>query len=550
LTTSQFVDTVLLPKLRGGFIPGQERWNILLRVALGVSLFLAPLAWVLAIGILVAIMFACAWRPPRAHYALMLNLLILFLPAAFWNELVGAWSAGLWALVALPPLDDSMRVVAPTGFPNELAKTPSGRKASSHLWSLVAVLTLVTMLAAVVANAGLAVASGVAAGFLLWRLSGIVRRVPPDALLVTPVRARVMAGESLQYQIQVTNSSTLPLHVRFFPDAAWLRIEPLQCNLQNGEAAPLEMRVQTSLAGPRQVALLAAALDPWGLLLSIQSAIVAEITVIPRARVASWLARQFLEGAATGVNSVAALSRIPTNSAGQQEYYRHRPYLPGDRGNQIDWRRALKFRELIVKEFSGAPARLAVLVAGLQAEDEEAMDQLAWDVMTYSLTLAQEGVPTAIAAYGQDGLTFTAPTGDPKEAVRQSLTLLPKMSQAPQDAKALGAADVSWLRKQLRNRRKPGGLGESVERFLNTELSALEFAAKDHPLTKAVSEIKRRLPHATVFILSRSRGEQDVVAVSNDALERAGYDVHLVNGIGRPQTARSSPQTDALTRRV
>lgn len=517
----------------------------MLRAALGGTMLFAPPAWALATAVLLAITIARSLRPSAARYTLMFNFLFIFFPAASWNEIAGVWSAGLWAVLTLPPFDDSLRACSQSGLPNVLVKTSTGRRASSQLWSLIVVLTLVVVLAAVIENAGLAVASGVVAAFLLWRLSVSVRRIPREPLLVTPVGARVLAGETFQCQTQVTNSSMLPLNIKFFPDDSRLHVEPVQCNLQNGEAAPLAVRAQTSLAGPREVRLLSAAVDPLGLMLSIQSMTVAKITVVPRARVASWLAHQVLERSATGINRATALSRVPTNSAGQQDYYRHRPYIPGDRGNQIDWRRTLKFRDLIVKEFAGAPSRMAVMVASLQADDEEAMDKLAWDLITYSLTFAQEGIPTAIASYGKDGLNFAAPSGDPNEAVRKSLSLLPKISEAPQDAKALGIPDVSWLRRYMRGKGSPEGIGQTVARFLAAELAGLEFAVIDHPLTKAVSEIKRRYHSAAVFILSRSSAEQDMVAVSKDTLERAGYDVFLVNGDSSPRTTRSSPARSA-----
>ena len=275
------------------------------------------------------------------------------------------------------------------------------------------------------------------------------------------------------------------------------------------------------------VSLPVVALDPWGLLYTGQTLPALEITVVPRATVSAWLARQFLSGAEPAAGPLQAQTSRPGLYARREEYVRHRLYVQGDAPRDIDWKRTSKFRELVVKEFSGGASQVAALVVNLEAENAEEADRLAWDLIAHALTLAQESIPTAVVALSGEGLLSRPPSNDPKALVRWSMQLLPKISHTSPGARVLGAPDVPWLRQALRNSRDEGEVGGDVQSLLKLELGALEHAFEGHPLARAVEELARQVSQGTVLILSRSPKESDVIAVGKDKLEEAGHRVFL-----------------------
>lgn len=501
-------------------------WRVLFWGSLALGTLLAPLPWAVSTSVVLVGNFASALFtiPPQGKLAL--GLLTLYLPAAVWYVLAGAWGASLWSLLALPVIDYALRVSAPMFLLAGAAeKPPVGRKATALMQTLAVTLALVVFLGALSSNSGLTLASAILAAYLLSLLYRIGRAVPEQPVTAERASARVMAGDTVNTRVTLASTSRLPLYFLLPSDASGARVRPSQFSLDEGEELSVTVTFLTSLAGPDMVSLPVVALDPWGLLYTGQTISAAEITVVPRAAVSAWLARQFLLGAEAAAGPSQAQTARPGLFARRDEYVRHRLYVPGDAPRDIDWRRTSKFRELVVKEFSGGASQVAALLVNLEAENAEEADRLAWDLIAHALTLAQESIPTAVAAFGGDGLLSRPPSNDPKALVRWSMQLLSKISYTSHGARVLGVPDVPWLRQALRDGRDEGEVGGGTQSLLKLELGSLEHAYEMHQLARAVEGITRQLSRATVLILSRSPKEGDVLAVGKDKLEKAGHRV-------------------------
>lgn len=124
--------------------------------------------------------------------------------------------------------------------------------------------------------------------------------------------------------------------------------------------------------------------------------------VIPRATYADYLARQYLSGSKTGrlplVSSVGAVKSL-YGLRQHIEFYGNRMYQPGDSIKNIDWKHSVKYNELVSPEFFEVQGQPMIMLVNLVAGSVDESDKLAYNIIAAALSLAQDGIPTAIAAY-------------------------------------------------------------------------------------------------------------------------------------------------------
>lgn len=513
---------------------------------LAVGALFSPFPLALAAVVLLLANVFSALQFMRRRDKLPLALLTILLPTLVWDRIAGIWGAGLWALSALPLLDDALR-----GYPPSLSGSPTpGRKATQTLKALVLSLSLTTALALLASSLSLALVAGLTSAYLLGLLTLIFLRVPLQPVVAEKTRARVLAGATLKCQVGLRNEGRLPMYLLLFPTAPWIRIEPREVAL-DGEERAIELVIRPPLAGPGRVEIPSTALDPWALTETGQVMVAMELTVVPRARVAEWLARRFLEGATGMIGRVAGLPKAGMGSRQREEYYGTRPYLPQDGLQDVDWKRTWKFRELMVKEYLGRPSPGVALIVNLEAEDPDGADALALELVGAVLTLAQVRLPAAMAAYDQGGIVATLPPADPRAMVEWSLLLLPRIATSPHKARLLGTPNVSWLRRAALG----GGNGTSPtepavggRHLLQLELKLLEEMALDHPATQALMKATRPIPPpASVLVLSHSQKDVNPLAVSLEKLTRKGY--RILMGVEASRERKQLPIVSGARRR-
>lgn len=497
-------------------------WDWLIRAGLALTLLVTPFPWTLFAG---GLLLAPAVLPViglNSRSGVMLGLATVLVPGVLWAQVAGLWSALLWGFLALPGLDQALRAAS---LPVADQDAPEGRAATPVFTGVVAALLGSAALALVTASGGLAVAAGVAAAYFLVVAGVVVRGAPLRAVAVEATQVRVMAGESRTCEVRLTNGGSLHLEVALTLDHPGVSTDPGRVGLGQGEQW-VRLEVKPWLAGPDTLYLRSCAVDPWRLFFINQRTNAARVVVVPRAAVAEWLARQFLAGSGNAAGRVAAPSRMVGRMKVREEYSHHRLYLPGDSLRDIDWKRTRKFRELLVKEFGGGMALTVVVLVDLEADSTEEADKLALDLVVTVLTLAEEGIPAAMAAFDPREVVLWPAGGDAREVVRRALQLLPQLAWAPAPARALDAPEAAWLRTTAGGRGRRSSYGEAIDAFLALELGLLSQAAKAHPLGRLVARLMEQTPPpATVALLSRSSASRDVLAWAEDRLAQAGYTV-------------------------
>jgi len=245
--------------------------------------------------------------------------------------------------------------------------------------------------------------------------------------------------------------------------------------------------------------------------------------VIPRAKYAEWLALQYLEQAGTGGGE----SAVPELHAPRRgtDYHDSRSYQPGDELRRVDWKHTVKLNQFTVKEFIEAGGQTAIIGVNLSVANAEEADKLAFDLITTALTLAQEAVPTALAAYNHEQVLLTTAVINPTETLKHSLSLVKSITLTDFGHRLLQPASFTRLRRNMDLLKEVTSQpAQQLLNILDFEYRAIEKAAKNHPATVALLRSTERVPApATVVMVSRLNHDAEAVMVTTERLSRRGF---------------------------
>jgi len=499
------------------------------------------LAWPYALGL--TLFVSLSTRLPFSAAALLLSLalglsalgrlrfrsrmtavlLALFLLPRLLQPVVG-WAAG--SLLALPLLllvDRSLRETAAT---LSLPYRP-GRTVSPLLRTLLPGLALMFVVSLVTMSPALALSGTVLFlyfGFLsLYIRIGIPRRF----LEGDRVELRVVAGNTAEVEFQPRSRARLPLHLHLEPSFPGTAVEPSRLVLRDSH--PVKITLTPRLSGPSAVELRALALDPWGFFAVGQAVEAVNLLVIPRARFARWLVMRYLEGAGLGglVAPVSAGARRGVRRG--VEYSDSRPYWPGDRLKDIDWKHTFKLRQVIVKEYREAPGQRHIVLLNLEAGDVEEADRLVYNLLMALLALAQEGFPVSLSAYDRERVLEATPMLGPREALLKGLELSWKVTLAVPERRFLAPPNPAALRRLSEFFRRGGSAFEGLLGLLELESQALERLAREHPAGRALYRAASLVPSpATISVISGWNHDAEALSIALDDLKRKGYRVLLL----------------------
>ncbi len=215
------------------------------------------------------------------------------------------------------------------------------------------------------------------------------------------------------------------------------------------------------------------------------------------------------------------------------EYQSSRPYQPGDRLKDVDWKHSYMLGELIVKEFAGAHGQPAIIVANLAAKDAEEADKLAYNFVISALTLATEALPTALAIYNNKEVLATTPPANPREALKKALELTKSITLVEPSERVLQSTEFRRLKRSIGQlelvKTEPA---QKLADILNLEYKAVQEAAKGHPASKALEKIVANVaPPAVITVVSSLTQDADALTVALEKLGEKGYSTVLV-GVG------------------
>jgi len=347
----------------------------------------------------------------------------------------------------------------------------------------------------------------------------------PQRPLGVPVRVkRVIAGTTADIILTIRSQSAVSLHNIVIPADPWVEVTPQRFTLNGGEIE-LKLTVTPPLAGPSQPQLQVSAVDPRGLLQVNQPLAPVTLLVIPRAKYAEWLALRYLEEAGNGAIAAASPPKAGRQRKRGVEYLESRTYYPGDPPKNIDWKHTLKLNRLIVKEFAETGGQAAIIAVNLSVADVEEADKIAFNLITTALTLAQEAIPTALAAYNHQRVILTTAALDPREALKQTLSLVKDITSEEFAQRRLQPPNLSKLKRDINQLRR--ATSESAQRLLGLldfEYQALEKAAKNHPASLALEKAAEQTPPpATIILISQLNHDAEALLVTTEKLSRRKF---------------------------
>jgi hypothetical protein len=400
-----------------------------------------------------------------------------------------------------------------------------GRQPTYVFRALFVSIMAMLLVSLILDNLVLLFAGVIVAVYLLAMLLLVIYSIPRLFVDVPVVVRRTIAGNTVALSLFATNRAPMSLYCRLSPVEPWSQIAP-QRFILNGGKVELSLSVTPPLAGPLHPQFRLAATDSRGLIQVDQTIEPVELQVIPRARYAQWLAIRYLEK--TGSGTTAATTALPEAVRPPRrgvEYLDSRSYQPGDELRNIDWKHTLKLNQLIIKEYIEAGEQSAIVAVNLSVADAEEADKLAFNLITSVLTLAGEIIPTALAIYDQQEVVLTTIADDPREILKQALSVVKDITTVEFTRRHLQLPDIAKLRRNISHlteiKSEPG---QRLLDMLKFEYQAIEQAAKNHPATRALLRAAEQVsPPAIIVLLSQSHDDAEALLVTGEKLAKRGF---------------------------
>jgi hypothetical protein len=495
------------------------------------GIFFLPMPYLLLALATLLVMLFITIRPQSPGISVAATTIAIFLTPLVLEPMIGN-------LPNLPPLAARIITVV-LSFPlyyfldhhlryrsrqiREPIQTKGGRHAT-HSFMLLLMAALLLIVLSPVLNTPVLFFTGIAFTlYLIGTLIWILFTIPGTPLSTDTTVRRIIAGTSASVPLHITSRAPVSLNIQLRTVDPWVSASIQDFTLDNGEAK-LELNITPPLAGTSKPQLVISASDPRGFIQVDQVFEPLQLNVIPRARYSEWLARKYLEQTANGVTMAATLPYRVMPKRGT-DYYKSRNYQPGDQLKDIDWKHTTKLRQIIVKEYTESNDQAAVIAANLTAKDAEEADKLAFNLITTALTLASEGIPTALAAYNHERAVLVTPTLDPNEILRQTLSLVEEITLVTYNSRQLEHYNIARIRGNITRLRQVES--EPAQRLLDIfefEYRTIEEAANNHPATIALSAAAEQSPTpAVILLISPLNHDAEAVMVTTEKLSRRKF---------------------------
>ncbi|MBN2187597.1 MAG: DUF58 domain-containing protein, partial [Dehalococcoidia bacterium] len=350
-------------------------------------------------------------------------------------------------------------------------------------------------------------------------LRKVIRDIPPKPVEETKIQQRMVAGTKTNLQVKLNSRCKVGGILFVESPHEWLKLRPTKL-LLDGKELQIDVSLSPPLSGPSTIKFRAYAIDQWGLTQLKFEIEPISLHIIPRAKYAAWLARKYLDEAKAGSLMLASLpTTFKTSSLFRTgiEYYGSRSYQPGDSLRHIDWKHSLKLNELVTKEFSQSRGQSAMMLTNLAVSDDEEADKLAYKIIVTAISLAQEGIPVALAAYDHEDVRLTTTPLQPRELVVRSLELTQQIVAFINPVKYLSPPDIARLRANIsRVKFAQSEASRVLLQLLQLEYRTLDNNARLNPATKTLLEALAKGKRQVNIVLISHRNH-DAEALAFDA---------------------------------
>jgi hypothetical protein len=345
--------------------------------------------------------------------------------------------------------------------------------------------------------------------------------------MVEPLPIRVIAGREVKTELLLKRNSYLNGMLFLKASYPWFKVAPNAFIPLAANEISVQVALTPPLAGPAELPISACIIDPWGLSQVRFEITPVKLVVIPRARYADYLARKYLAGSRFGrlplVSSVGTIRSIYGLRQGI-EFYGNRMYQPGDNLKNIDWKHSVKYNELVTREFFEIQGQPVILLINLVAGDAEETDKLAYNIIVAALSLAQDGIPTALAAYDDQDVILSTPSLAAQELTVRALEIVKEIVTRENTAKSLNPPDVARLQANIRRLSEAESTPAGVLReLLQIELKNLSHNAHFSPCTAALNEVMTKVnQQSTVLVISNQNHDAEALAFNLQTLTAKG----------------------------
>jgi uncharacterized protein (DUF58 family) len=348
---------------------------------------------------------------------------------------------------------------------------------------------------------------------------------------VKPVKSeiivsRIIAGKTEDIEIRITPTTFSGVTIFFEPEYDWVKIKTKRVFLKNTPLS-LELTITPPLSGPTIIKLNSYAIDRWGLFQTFFNIEAVELIVIPRARYASWLARQYMSGTKQG--NLPLISNTSINKALQGlrqgiEYYGNRLYQAGDSLRNINWKASVKYDELISKEFDEFRGQPAVILINLVAGNDEELDRLAYNILITAISIGQANIPASLAVYDKESVVIITPALSSVQLVSHALRVVKKLAIHSNPLKYLNTPDILRLRSNISRLNNIGNQPSTkLSELLKLEYEALNNGTATNPCTRALFQAKGKIHEQfNVVIVSLFNHDAEALAINTYTLTRKG----------------------------
>ncbi len=470
------------------------------------------------------------WRLPMTPVInLLTEYFMFFAITLFFTPPVGPFFALLISLPLLVLIHYSLEKAAGSLTYRETRYT---RRPTDLCLAFVWIVIVVLGVSLLLGSLSLLLAS--AAIIIYLGILGIVilRRFPAKPVEETRVQHRMVAGSEGQLYIELTVKTNIGRLLFVKSPYEWLKVSPNILSLKENKLVA-KVSLSPALSGPSLIKLEAQATDRWGLIETKFELNPIRLYVIPRARYAAWLAKRYLAetkpGALPLISNIEALKPIYGLRRGV-EYYGSQLYQPGDSLKNIDWKHSLKYNELITKEFAEFHGQSAIILINLAVGDAEEADKLAYKIIVTAISLAQESIPAALAAYNHQGVRLTTTILQPHQLLLQSLRVAQEMVIFINPVRYLNPPDVTRLRANIgRIQSVKGKASRALTRLLQLEYKNLSNNAKLNPATKALTKAFAKVDkRSNIVIISHRNHDAEALAFNTFSFINKGNAVITV----------------------
>lgn len=488
------------------------------------AVFSSPVLSVVPILLLLFYLYLW-WRPISAVVNLLTDCFILFALALLFIPVVGTFYPLLISLPVLIPIHHSLLQTSQSLRYRESERT---RRLTGVCIALLTITGVTLIISALLGALTLALACVIILVYLAVLITMVVRGMPAKPVEEHRVKQRMVAGSKDTVHVRLGVNTRVGGTLFLESPHGWLKVERGTLSLRDTGDLGVDISLSPPLSGPATIRLTAYATDRWGLIQSRFEIEPIELYVIPRARYAAWLARKYLQGTKPGALPLVSTAGVFEARFGFRrgmEYYGDRPYQAGDRLKDIDWKHSVKLNELISKEFSEFRGQSAIVLVNLAAADAEEGDKLAYSIIVTALSLAQENIPSALAAYDHRGVRVVTSALSPRELVTRSLEVAGEIVFLTDTLRYLAPPDVSRLRANIsRIRSVEGNAAGVLTQLLQMEYQNLDANARLNPATAALlGALARGGGESNIVVISRRNHDAEALAFNTFAFQRKGH---------------------------